>query len=189
MRSEDAIHDDAPAPPSRRRRRPAGAGAACRGLAGQRDKAGADPRGRAVGRRDRRSCCARSTAGSSPSPSRPARRCASTAPARRSPRFAPGSSPASRTTVRARAILIEAFGARRCSHRRSRRRDGGHAVVDHAAHRGRRDRDRRLDAGTHFRFHGAPARRQLVRPGAQVAVTHAADAPATVVNVLKRAGA
>ena len=51
------------------------------------------------------------------------------------------------------------------------------------------DRHRRLDAGTRFRFHGAPARRQLVRPGAQVAVTHAADAPATVVNVLKRAGA
>ena len=46
-----------------------------------------------------------------------------------------------------------------------------------------------VDAGTHFRFHGAPARRQLVRPGAQVAVTHAADAPATVVNVVKRAGA
>jgi hypothetical protein len=46
-----------------------------------------------------------------------------------------------------------------------------------------------VDAGTHFRFHGAPARRQLVRPGARVAVTHAADAPATVVNVVKRAGA
>jgi hypothetical protein len=28
-----------------------------------------------------------------------------------------------------------------------------------------------------------------VRPGAQVAVTHATDAPATIINVLKRAGA
>ena len=46
-----------------------------------------------------------------------------------------------------------------------------------------------LDAGTRFKFHGAPSRRQLARPGAQVAVTHTADAPATVVNVLKRAGA
>jgi hypothetical protein len=46
-----------------------------------------------------------------------------------------------------------------------------------------------VDVSTHFRFHGAPARRQLVRPGAQVAVTHATDGPATIVNVLKRAGA
>jgi hypothetical protein len=46
-----------------------------------------------------------------------------------------------------------------------------------------------VDASTRFRLHGSPARRQLVRPGAQVAVTHAADGPATVVNVLKRAGA
>ena len=42
---------------------------------------------------------------------------------------------------------------------------------------------------TRFKFRGVPARRALARPGAQVAVTHAADAPATVVNVLKRAGA
>jgi hypothetical protein len=46
-----------------------------------------------------------------------------------------------------------------------------------------------LDAGTRFRLQGAPSRRQLARPGARVAVTHASDAPATVVNVLKRAGA
>lgn len=46
-----------------------------------------------------------------------------------------------------------------------------------------------LDSSTRFRLHGAPSRRQLARPGAQVAVTHASDAPATVVNVLKRAGA
>ena len=46
-----------------------------------------------------------------------------------------------------------------------------------------------LNAGTRFKFRGVPARRALARPGAQVAVTHAADAPATVVNVLKRAGA
>ena len=46
-----------------------------------------------------------------------------------------------------------------------------------------------LDAGTRFKFHGTPAGRQQARPGAQVAVTHAAAAPATVVNVLKRAGA
>ena len=46
-----------------------------------------------------------------------------------------------------------------------------------------------LDAATRFKFHGAPARRQVVKVGAQIAVSHAADAPATVVNVLKRAGA
>src|SRR3954468_9980056 len=46
-----------------------------------------------------------------------------------------------------------------------------------------------VDAATRFKFHGAPARRQVVKVGAQIAVTHAADAPATVVNVLKRAGA
>ena len=46
-----------------------------------------------------------------------------------------------------------------------------------------------IDASTRFKFQGAPAQRQLVRPGARIAVTHSADAPATVVNVLKRAGA
>jgi hypothetical protein len=46
-----------------------------------------------------------------------------------------------------------------------------------------------LDGSTRFKFHGAPSRRALARVGAQVAVTHAGDAPATVVNVLKRAGA
>jgi hypothetical protein len=46
-----------------------------------------------------------------------------------------------------------------------------------------------VDAGTRFKFHGVPSRRLLVQPGAKVAVTHSADAPATVVNVLKRAGA
>ena len=46
-----------------------------------------------------------------------------------------------------------------------------------------------LDANTRFRFHGAPSRRQLAKPGAQVAVTHTSGGLATVVNVLKRAGA
>lgn len=46
-----------------------------------------------------------------------------------------------------------------------------------------------LDRSTRFRFLGLPAKRWLVRPGALVAVTHATDAPALVVNVLKRAGA
>jgi hypothetical protein len=46
-----------------------------------------------------------------------------------------------------------------------------------------------LDRNTRFRVVGLPARRQAVRPGALVAVTHAPDAPAQVVNVLKRAGA
>ncbi len=46
-----------------------------------------------------------------------------------------------------------------------------------------------LDAGTRFKFHGTPAGRQPARPGAQVAVTHTAGGSATVVNVLKRAGA
>ena len=46
-----------------------------------------------------------------------------------------------------------------------------------------------LDRNTRFRFQGLPARRNVVRPGALVAVSHATDAPALVVNVLKRAGA
>jgi hypothetical protein len=46
-----------------------------------------------------------------------------------------------------------------------------------------------LDRSTRFRFVGLPGKRFRARPGAVVAVTHAADAPATVVNVLKRAGA
>ena len=46
-----------------------------------------------------------------------------------------------------------------------------------------------LDSSTRFRGFGLPARRFLARPGALVAVTHAIDAPAKVVNVLKRARA
>ena len=46
-----------------------------------------------------------------------------------------------------------------------------------------------LDASTRFRLLGVPARRSLARPGAVVAVTHPAEGPAKVVNVLKRAGA
>jgi hypothetical protein len=46
-----------------------------------------------------------------------------------------------------------------------------------------------LDRKTRFRFLGLPAKRFLARPGALVAVNHATDAPALVVNVLKRAGA
>src|SRR6187200_472101 len=46
-----------------------------------------------------------------------------------------------------------------------------------------------LDAGTRFKFHGTPSGRQPARPGAQVTVTHTAGGSATVVNVLKRAGA
>ncbi len=46
-----------------------------------------------------------------------------------------------------------------------------------------------VDRKTRVRFRGAPARRNLVRPGALVAVTHAAGGRALVVNVLKRPGA
>ena len=46
-----------------------------------------------------------------------------------------------------------------------------------------------LDGNTRFRRLGLPVGRQAARPGALVAVTHAPDAPAQVVNVLKRAGA
>ncbi len=46
-----------------------------------------------------------------------------------------------------------------------------------------------LDGNTRFRFLGTSSKRFLARPGALVSVTHAADGPATVVNVLKRAGA
>ena len=46
-----------------------------------------------------------------------------------------------------------------------------------------------LDASTQFRRLGLPAKRFVARAGALVAVTHASDAPARVVNVIKRAGA
>lgn len=46
-----------------------------------------------------------------------------------------------------------------------------------------------LDATTLVRFRGRPARWLLARPGALVAVTHAVDLPARVVNVLERARA
>ena len=46
-----------------------------------------------------------------------------------------------------------------------------------------------LDMSTRFRFLGLPAKRLLARPGAVVAVKHAAAGPAKVVNVLKRARA
>ena len=45
-----------------------------------------------------------------------------------------------------------------------------------------------LDAGTRFRL-GEPGKRAFARPGALVAVQHAADGAARIVNVLKRAGA
>jgi hypothetical protein len=89
--------------------------------------------------------------------------------------------------AQARALVIQAFGAATTTDRgvvtvvaknalTLRVAGGGSVTVA-------------IDGATKFKFHGAPSRRQLVRPGAQVAVTHAADAPATVVNVLKRAGA
>jgi len=46
-----------------------------------------------------------------------------------------------------------------------------------------------LDRSTRFRVLGLPAGLHAVRPGVIVVVTHAPDAPALVVNVLKRAGA
>jgi hypothetical protein len=46
-----------------------------------------------------------------------------------------------------------------------------------------------LDRSTRFQVRGLVAGPRAVRPGVLVVVTHAADAPALVVNVLKRAGA
>jgi len=46
-----------------------------------------------------------------------------------------------------------------------------------------------LDSSTQFRRFGLPVRRFLARTGALVSVTHAVDAPAKVVNILKRARA
>ena len=47
----------------------------------------------------------------------------------------------------------------------------------------------KVDRTTRFRFKGQPVGRGLARPGATVAITHAADQTALVVNVLKRPGA
>ena len=46
-----------------------------------------------------------------------------------------------------------------------------------------------LDKNTHFKVQGGPGKRAALRVGVAVAVTHAPDGPAQVVNVLKRAGA
>jgi hypothetical protein len=46
-----------------------------------------------------------------------------------------------------------------------------------------------LDKNTHFKVQGGPGKRLAIRVGVPVAVTHAPDGPAQVVNVLKRAGA
>jgi len=89
---------------------------------------------------------------------------------------------------RARAVLIEAFGTAATVTDRglvtalsptaiTLRTPGGGALM------------LTLDGNTRFRFQGLPARRLLARPGALVTVSHATDAPALVVNVLKRAGA
>ena len=89
----------------------------------------------------------------------------------------------------AHALVIEAFGARvaATTHRGTVTGITRTAITLRIAGGG--SLTLAIDAGTRFKFHGAPSRRQLARPGAQVAVTHDADAPATVVNVLKRAGA
>ncbi len=89
---------------------------------------------------------------------------------------------------RGRAVLIQAFGTQATTVDRGivdsmtrraitlRTSDGGTVTVA-------------VNGGTRIRFRGLPARRNVVRPGALVAVTYATDAPALVVNVLKRAGA
>jgi hypothetical protein len=46
-----------------------------------------------------------------------------------------------------------------------------------------------LDRNTRFKVQGGPGKRAAVRVGVLVAVSHAPDGPAQVVNVLKRAGA
>jgi uncharacterized protein DUF5666 len=46
-----------------------------------------------------------------------------------------------------------------------------------------------FDKNTHFKVQGGPGKRGALRVGVSVAVTHAPDGPAQVVNVLKRAGA
>jgi hypothetical protein len=46
-----------------------------------------------------------------------------------------------------------------------------------------------LDRNTRFKVQGGPGKRFGVRVGVVVAVTHAPDGPAQVVNVVKRAGA
>jgi len=89
---------------------------------------------------------------------------------------------------RARAVLIEAFGTPATVTDRglvtaltptaiTLRTPGGGSLT------------LALDRSTRFSFRGLPAKRALARPGALVAVTHATDAPALVVTVLKRAGA
>ncbi len=90
--------------------------------------------------------------------------------------------------ARARALAVEAFGATATTTERGvvtaisknaitlRVAGGGSLTFS-------------LDSSTQFKFHGARAPRRVARPGAQVAVVHATDASATVVNVVKRAGA
>ena len=174
MGSDDPSHADSPTPPADRRRRARRARAA--GCARSRRRSDGAPIAASSSRSIRaRSCCARSTGGRHLLDRAAAPSCASTAPARRSPTFVPGSSPASCTTPGPHALVIAAFGAP-VDHHRPRRRDGDLEDRDHAARRGRRQPSpsRSMPA----RASSSTARRrdaQLARPGAQVAVTHAAD--------------
>ena len=156
-----------------RRHRPAALALPAAGLAAPRDKGGA-PRGRPVGR------CCRDRAPTALDGSvitfavSPSQRYASTAPRRSLTDIRPGDvagvvydrvrrEPCGFGGSSAPEPPPTAASSRRSRDRRSRSAPRTGATVTVAA-----------DASTRFRFHGLPARRQLVRPGAQVAVTHAA---------------
>jgi hypothetical protein len=90
---------------------------------------------------------------------------------------------------RGRAVVIRAFGTAGTATITDR---GLVTVVSRTALMLTTDSGTRtiaLDGNTRFRVAGIPGGRQAVRPGALVAVTHAPDSPALVVNVLKRPGA
>ena len=188
MRSDDPFHDDSPAPPADRRHRPGGAGASGRSARRAADKAGAN-RG-VVQSVDSGQIVLRAldggvvTFGVSP---RHAVRLngarATLADVR------PGFVARVMHDARARALLIQAFGAPAPTIDR-----GIVTAVSRSSITLRTAAGATVTVGARCaaRTSASTARRpgaSSSRPGAQVAVTHAADAPATVVNVLKRAGA
>ena len=86
-----------------------------------------------------------------------------------------------------RAVLIRAFGAQASTTERGIVTTVTKTSLTISTAAG--PRTIALDRNTHFKVQGGAGKRAALRVGVPVAVTHAPDGPAQVVNVLKRAGA
>jgi len=89
--------------------------------------------------------------------------------------------------AKGRAVMIRAFGAQTTVTEKGLVTAVSKTSITIATAGGPRTVS--LDRNTRFKVQGGPGKRLAVRVGVSVAVTHAPDGPALVVNVLKRAGA